>query len=803
MIVEGTLKRALASQQAGRINEALQLYSAVLAIDPGEVNALHLSGCCRLQLGQAAQALEQFDATIKLAPGFATAHSNRAVALRRLGRIPEALTCVDHALRLQPNLFDAHCNRSAILIDLQRPAEALGSADRAIAIRPGDAQSHNNRGEALRRMKRYEEAIACYDAALRGRPDFGDAYFNRALALIELGRFEPALHSVESALAIQPGSAEMHYQRGQVLWKLNRLDEAVRALDAAIGLQPDFVKAHGFRAELVSELGCFDEALSSCERAIELQPDQADLHGNRANILFSLGRVEESLASYDKALALDPKIAVTGYAGRGIVFAHGKRFVEAIADLEKVVELDPEQPWVRGHLLYYRMQCCLWQGMDDHLHEVFARVERDLPVANPFTLLATPASPGQLLRSAQICNHNRYPASGRALWNGERYHHEKIRIGYLSADFHNHATAHLMAELFEQHDRQRFEIIAFSFGPPVRDVWRERLVKAFDQFHEVSGQTDGGIARLVREQEIDIAIDLKGYTQDSRTRIFAYRPAPIQVNFLGYPGTLGAPYIDYLIADPVLIPIESRRFYTEKIAYLPDSYQPNDSKKIISDMPVTRREQGLPEQAFVFCCFNNSFKITPDVFNIWMRLLKKVEGSVLWLLEGNAEATNNLRAEADRRGVAPERLIFASRMDLDQHLARHRLADLFLDTLYYNAHTTTSDALWAGLPVLTCPGEAFASRVAASLLTAMEMPELIVRDREEYETLAFDLAADPIRLAKLRQRLQAKRDTAPLFDAPRYARNIESLYLAMHARWLDGLAADHIELGTSAAQGHE
>lgn len=791
MTIDAALNRAMSLQQAGRINEAAQLYQAVLAVRPNEVNALHLLGCCRLQARNPAAALELFDAALRSAPSFAMAHSNRAVALRRLGRLQDALASVDQALVRQSDLFDAHSNRCAILNDLNRPDEALNNADRAIALRPGDAQAHNNRGEALRRLKRWDEAIACYAVAIRIWPGFEEAHFNRGLVLIELDRFEEALMSIEQALAIQPRSAESHYIKGQILWRLRRLDEAVAAFDAAIAIQPDLAKAHGSRGETLRELGLVREALASCERAIALQPDLADAHGARANILCGMGQYEEALASYNRTLALEPNMA-EAYSNRGIALIYFKRYQEALADLDKALALNPELPWVRGIWLHNRMQCCIWQDLETSWQQVLEQVEQEVPVANPFSLLGTPAKPEQLLRCARSFNRKRYPEADEALWRGERYAHDRIRIGYFSADFHSHATAYLMAELFERHDRSRFEIIAFSFGPPARDAWRERLVKAFDRFYELSDASDGEIARLACEQEIDIAVDLKGYTQDLRTRIFAWRPAPVQVNYLGYPGTMGAPYIDYLIADPVLIPVEHRPFYDEKIAYLPDSYQPNDSTKSISSVPMTRNELGLPEEAFVFCCFNNSFKITPDVFDIWMRLLKQVEGGVLWLLEGNPVAADNLRTEANRRGVAPERLVFAARMDLDRHLARHRHADLFLDTLYYNAHTTASDALWAGLPVLTCPGRTFASRVAASLNTAVGLPDLIAGSIEEYESMAVALARNSGRLGEIRSRLAANRLLAPLFDTVRYTRNLESLYLSMYDRFRRGLTPDHI-----------
>jgi predicted O-linked N-acetylglucosamine transferase (SPINDLY family) len=358
----------------------------------------------------------------------------------------------------------------------------------------------------------------------------------------------------------------------------------------------------------------------------------------------------------------------------------------------------------------------------------------------------------------------------------------KIRLGYYSADFYNHATCMLMAELFEKHDKSKFELFAFSFGPDIKDPMRARVEAAFDQFIDVSTMSDKEIAEFSRMLGIDIAIDLKGSTKDHRFGIFSYRAAPVQVSYLGYPGTMGAEYIDYLIADKTLIPEESQKFYTEKIAYMPHSYQVNDRSRVISDRVFTKQEVGLPEEGFVFACFNSNYKITPDVFDVWVRILQSVEGSVLWLFEDNETAATNLRKEAQKRGLAPERLVFAPKMELSEHLARHKLADLFIDTLPCNAHTTASDALWAGLPVLTCMGESFASRVAASLLHAIEMPELITSSLTEYEKLAVALGNEPQRIQALKQKLENNKLTTPLFDSSLFTKNIENLYTQMSQR---------------------
>jgi predicted O-linked N-acetylglucosamine transferase (SPINDLY family) len=369
---------------------------------------------------------------------------------------------------------------------------------------------------------------------------------------------------------------------------------------------------------------------------------------------------------------------------------------------------------------------------------------------------------------------------------------KKIRIGYFSADFYNHATSYLMAELFERHNQVKFELIGFSFGPQTSDTMSKRIAGAFTKFIDVRSKTDLEIAQLSRTLKIDIAVDLKGFTQGQRAGIFAYRAAPVQVNYLGYPGTMGADYIDYLIADARVIPEDQQIHYSEKIVYLPDSYQVNDRKRFISDQVVARQEVGLPTEGFVYCCFNNSYKITPTVLDRWCRILMAVDGSVLWLLEDNKKAAENLRIEAANRGLNIDRLVFAPRMDLADHLARHRLADLFLDTLPCNAHTTASDALWAGLPILTLPGETFAGRVAASLLTAIGLRELIANSAQDYEAIAVRLGQDPTALGALKSKLSANRLSAPLFDTERYTRNLERAFGEMHQRYLSNQDPAHL-----------
>ena len=534
-------------------------------------------------------------------------------------------------------------------------------------------------------------------------------------------------------------------------------------------------------------------ALESYDKAILLNPHHAEAHNNRGSALHALLQHEAALESYDRAIQLKPDYA-DAHCNRANVLLTLKQYQAALESFDKAILLRPDYEYVPGMRLHMKRFLCDWEASESECRQLEARIDRGEKAALPFTMLAVSGSAALQRKAAEIYVRGKHPARSTAAAIPRRPRRDRIRIGYFSADYYNHATSYLMAELFERHDRSRFEILGFSFGPDVKDAMSKRVFAAMDRLVDVQSMTDREVAQLSRTLEVDIAVDLKGFTRDHRAGIFAERAAPIQVNYLGYPGTMGADYMDYLIADHTLIPKDCQRHYSEKIAYLPDSYQPNDSRRPLSAKLSTRADEGLPENAFVFCCFNNAYKIGPAVFDIWMRILARVEGSVLWLLEDNPSASANLRKEAARREISPDRLVFARRLPLAEHLARHTLADLFLDTSPYNAHTTASDALWAGLPVLTRIGETFAGRVAASLLRAVDLPELVTATEAEFEELAVELARNAERYRALRKRLQQSRATAPLFDTQAFTRHLEAAYCAMFERYQAGLSPEHIQV---------
>jgi predicted O-linked N-acetylglucosamine transferase (SPINDLY family) len=682
-------------------------------------------------------------------------------------------------------------------MQLGRLDAALACFDRLIALNPAVAASHYNRGVILDRLKRCEEAVASYDEALRLNPHHAEAFNNRGNSLGTLGRFDEAVTSFDRSLQLKPGDAATHFNRGNALRDLHRRDEALASYETALRLKPDHVGALCNRGQLLKDERRFDAALASLDLALGQDPALVDARIVRGNVMKELKQFDEALADYGEALRIDPNHA-QAHHNRGLVLTELRRLDEAVASLEAAVRASPDYTAALSQLLYQRANICDWSELPVAVD--LSRLGIDGDAVAPFAMLALDDDPARQLgraRRAWKAQYRVVPLPDFA----PQARRERIRIGYFSSDFHDHATMYLMAGLFEAHDRSRFDVHAYSYGVDRDDAMRRRLLGAVEHFTDLGGRSDVEAARLARADGIDIAVDLKGFTLDTRLGIFAHRAAPIQISYLGYPGTLGTELIDYVIGDPIVTPPSDRRHYVEKIIALPGSYQVNDDRRPISERRFARSELGLPDDGFVFCCFNNNYKISPAEFDIWMRLLRQVEGSVLWLFSANPWAEANLRREAAARGVAPERIVFAARMALPDHLARHRCADLFLDTFAYNAHTTASDALWAGLPLVTRLGRSFPGRVGASLLHAVGLPELITYSPEAYERLALDLATDRDRLAAIRTKLAGSLPTAPLFDTARFARHLERAYAIAWDRRLDGLPPDHIEPGAFAEQG--
>lgn len=612
------------------------------------------------------------------------------------------------------------------------------------------------------------------------RLQFNNPHVLRLLGVIYAQRkqYSEALNYLKASIKYLPKNALALSNLGNVFLELKEHQNALDAYDRSIKIDPMYAEAWSNKGNAFYELKRYDEAIAHHDRAVSLNPGYAQAWSNKGNALHELKRYDEAIAHHDQALSLKPDYA-EAWSNKGNALLELKRYDEAIAHYESAMSFKSDIDWIDGKLLHTKMNICSWSDFENSLENICKSVEANKKATSPFPLLALKDDALLHKKASEIYAQKRHPfnfALGPML---ERSENKKIRIGYFSADFNRHAVAVLTAELFELHDKEQFEIFAFSLGVDDKSSMRLRLSLAFNQFIDVSQISDEEIAALARELRIDIAIDLGGYTANSSTNIFTYRAAPIQVSYIGYLGTMGADYIDYLIADKTIIPHGSEEFYSEKIAYLP-SYQVNDRKRVVSDRLFTKQELGLPEKGFVFCCFNNSYKIIPSVFDGWMKILLAVEGSVLFLFAENQWAEGNLKKEALARGIDSSRLIFAGRIPSDEYLARYRACDLFLDTFPYNAGTTASDALWVGLPVLTLVGQSFASRMAASLLNSIGLPELISDTQERYEALAVELATNHEKLLAIKRRLVANRHTTLLFDTPSFTKSIEAAYIKMH-----------------------
>lgn len=606
------------------------------------------------------------------------------------------------------------------------------------------------------------------------------------------GRFEEAIDSFDGVIRLYPDYVEAYHNRTSVLRDLKRNEEALAGYDAILRLTPRDAETHNNRGNLLREMGRYVDSLASYDAALGLQETIPEIHLNRVSALLMLGRYDDALPGSARAMALSPESAAAHFI-HGNVLGALKRYREAAQSYERALQINPHHDYLPGSLLHMRQQICEWDGLEENFRQVLAGVDAGEKSTAPFTLLATPATPAQQTRGAELYIQDKFPPLSKTVRSGPARHHDRIRIGYFSADFCLHPVAHMIVGLFAAHDRETFEITGFALGSPKRDEMRRRLEQSFDHFVDCEKYGDSEIVEIARDWEIDLAVDLNGFTDGARNGIFVRRVAPVQVNYVGFPGPSGNGYIDYTIADSIVIPPEYRAGYSEKIAYLPESYLMYDVPRA-EGQSYSRAEHGLPETGFVFCCFNNNFKITPSVFDIWMRLLDRVSGSVLWLLAANERSRSNLRAEAERRGIVADRLVFAPRLPLSDHLMRYRCADVSLDTEFYNGHTTTLDSLWAGTPVITCPGQAFASRVAASALVAAGLPDFVTPSREAYEALAFDLATHPERLCDARGTLLSGAQDSSLFDNRRYARGLESAFIEMWERHCRGEKPDDIRV---------
>jgi protein O-GlcNAc transferase len=739
-----SIQEALQLHHAGRLGEAEAVYRKVLAAQPNQYHALHFLGVLRAQLGDMQGSLELVGRSLQLNPNDALAQFHMGEAQRNLKRHGEAVESYRRCVALKPDFAEAHGALAGVLVALKRWREALEAGERALALKPDFFEAGLHRARALEELQRLDEALAACDRTVMLQPGRAESHNSRGSVLVKLGRHAEALAAFDQALALDPGSVAALCNRASMLQELDRTDEALAAFQQALAADPNLATTYYNLGSLLLVLHRWQEAVEAFHSAVALKPDYAEAYYNCGNALWNLDRKEECLAQCERALAIDPNLGL----------AASRHFFDKAC-------------------------FCDWHERELEV-ENLKRLCREERRVDPFVILSAFDDPELHLKAARLTAGHAKPP----VFKTQAVPHDRLRIAYISPDFRNHAVGLQIVEMLEHHDRKRFALYGVCLQTEADSPIRLRLKNAFEHFVEAGTRSTGGLVSLLREWEIDIAVDLGGYTGLARTVALACRPAPLAVSYLGYAGTLGADYVDYLLADAVAVPPQCERFYSEKIVRLPHCFFPTDTiDRGLAPRP-TRAAAGLPEKSFVFCTFNNSYKITPELFDIWMRLLAAVEDSVLWLRVELPAARNNLRWEAEQRGVSAHRLIFAERAERGAHMARIPLADLFLDSTPYNAHTTCNDALWAGLPVLTCPGRSFASRAAASMLTVAGTEELIVPDLKAYEALALALARNPERLAGLRNKLSGR--DHPLFDMAALSRAIETAYQTMWQRHVSG-----------------
>jgi protein O-GlcNAc transferase len=813
-VAETWNNRGTALNDLKRHEEAIADFDKALALSPRYADALYNKGKSLAALGRCEAAFAAFEAALAINSDLAEAWLGRGKMLLERDKHKQALESFDRALALKPDLVEAWLGRANLLFALRRYSDAASAYDRALAFKPEPAQAWAGSGKIAFEHKRYDDAFSAYDRALKLDPSFAEAWVGRGSVSFERQQFDDALADYEKAVSLKPDLAaglllignvhleqkrydkaraayeeaerlspdlaEVWLCRGKLFLMLKQFDDAAAAYDKARQLKPDLAEAWSGLATAFNALDRPDDALEAFDRALAIKPDLPEAWLGRGRVFFDLKDYGQALMAYDRALELKSSFT-EAWLGRGLTTFYLAQYDQAYLSYKKALTLASDLDYAEGFRLLAKLYLCDWTELESEITQLLSRSREGKAVSIPFVLLALPCTPADLLactkRFVEDLTVN-VPARTHAA-----FFHDRIRVAYLSADFRDHAVAHLTAGLFEAHDKSRFEITGISLVRGQNAAITSRLTQAFDTFVEISSQTDEEIAAFIQDREIDIAVDLMGHTQHARLGVFARRPAPIQIHYLGYAGTSGTNFIDYILADSTVIPEEQKRFYTEQVVWMPDTYLASDNKRVISARTPTRQECALPEHGFVFCSFNNAYKIAPQMFELWMRLLRAVPDSILWLSQANLIAMNNLARQAERNGISPRRVIFAPKIEqIADHLARQRRADLFLDTLPYNAHTTASDALWAGLPVLTCIGESFAGRVAASLLRAIGLPELITTSLDDYEALALKLAGEPNLLASIRAKLASHRDNHALFDTARFTRHIEAAYTTMRER---------------------
>ena len=725
-----------------------------------------------------------------------------AFKYHRSGDLQQAENIYREILKIQPDNVDALHFLGILKYQLGNYDSAIECIEKVLQRNPNDPDAYYNLGLAFKGKGHLDKAIACYQKALQFNPDFANAHYNLGTALQEKGQYDEAITHYQKALQLDPNLSGVYYNLGIISQDKGQIDEAITYYQKALQLNPNLSDAYNNLGLSLREKGQLDEAITCYEKALQLDPYYADAYSNLGNVFREKGQPNDAITYYQKAIELNPNFAAA-YNNLGNALYDREQIEDAVACFQKALQLKPDFAEACSNLVFQFQQMCVWKELESMAGKLNGLTRKSLdtgtkPAESPFLSITRHADLSTNFEIAKSWSADIARAMSNLKihfsFDVRRTGKTKIVIGYLSNDFCNHATAHLMLSLFGLHNRDEFEIFCYSYGKDDGTGYRTRIQHDCDKFVDITSFSHAEAAKRIHEDQVDILVDLKGYTEGTRLSICALRPAPVQVSYLGFPGTTGADFIDYLITDKIVTPEDHAPYFSEKFVYLPHCYQVNDNTQPISSKGWTKEDFGLPESRFVFCSFNHPYKIDPVMFDVWIRILRQVPESVLWLPFGSIIAEENLRREAKANNITSERLIFTEILPKDEHLARLRLADLALDTRIVNGHTTTSDTLWAGVPVITLQGSHFASRVSSSILSAMGLPELITHSLEEYEGLAVRLAHNPVDLQEIRQRIAKNRLIAPLFDTPRFVRNLETAYKEMWGIFLANKAQRQIEV---------
>jgi predicted O-linked N-acetylglucosamine transferase (SPINDLY family) len=773
LTINQVLQQGIEAHKAGQVQKAHRLYAAILKVQPKHPDANHNTGLLTVGFGKIELALPYFKAALEANPNIAQFWYSHIVALIKLERLIDAKALLDQAK-----------GKGIKGADFDQLEQKLNDTNKALSIRPDSAEGYSNMGVTLQKQGKLEEAIEAYNKAIALKPDYANAYNNMGTALQEQGKLEEAIEAYNKATALKPDYANAYYNMGNAFKEQGKQEEVIEAYNKALVIKPDYVKAYNNMGVTLQEQGKLEEAIEAYNKALALKPDYAEAYNNMGNAFKDQGKLEEAIEVYNKAIALKPDYANAFYNMATALQEQGK-LEEAIEACNKALVIKPDHEAARTHKLHQQAHICNWESIAEDVHLIpgLGTSEKDVP---PFSLLPLEDAPERHLARSKVYAKVNYPQKPLPLKVRPSKRPKRIRIGYFSTDFKEHPVAYLIAKVLEQHNRDQFEVFGYSIYGSSSCAMRQRLEKSFDSFVDVQSMSDRDIALLARRDNIDIAVDLNGYTTNARTGIFAYRAAPIQINYLGYPGTMGSNFMDYIVSDRFLIPVKNQKYFSEKQLYLPNTYLPTDDTLSISSQPTSRSDLDLPESSIVFCAINNTYKINQHVFDIWMRLLERVSGSVLWLFETNKFVKANLRKEANKRGVKSDRLVFAKKVNHKKYLSQFQQVDIFLDTFTYNAGATASNALWAGLPVVTKIGQNYTARMAGSMLNAVGLPELITETEKDYEALILELATNPKKLSEVKEKLANNRLTQPLFNTELYTKHLENGYQQAYQNYFDG-----------------